>query len=484
MRLKYFPEYPHLGGDIPLSVSQALANLPLVSVQSLQTRSYAGQQIRITGSVIFTDPIYLQDSTGGVILQTTNPDSLNIGDKVELAGQSVSSGLSPVFAASRIHLLRDRTSISPASITATEAASGAHSGTLVEVTGIVHKRLGLADGSVFLELVDPAQKFAALLKDDLFKNPSQHWPEGSTIRVRGVCTMNPEAAFGHSFTILVASASDVSVIAGPPWWSGWRLMRTVGLVVLAGLGCVYIFLRFERSKHQAVLREREQLAHEMHDTLAQSLAGVGYYLQSIRRSLRTVPQMPGRVIDEFDVACQMVTETHREASASIAAWHPDRSHDDDLLAQLERATFSMLGGRRIPIALCRQGDLRRLSPTIADVLFQVGREAISNILRHSQATSISLGLRFQSKRVMLTIEDNGVGFDLNVRGGGFGFQSMRRRCLTIGADLSVRSGPGGGCTIAIDAPLRIRIPFMKRLLAAVGRTVHRDHSSSKRTSPC
>jgi signal transduction histidine kinase len=205
------------------------------------------------------------------------------------------------------------------------------------------------------------------------------------------------------------------------------------------------------------MEEREQLAHEMHDTLAQSFAGVGYYLQSIRRSLRGLPQLPGDVLNDLDVACKMATGTHLEASASIAALHPGAHDEGDLLTLLERTTCSMLGGERIPITLRREGSPRSISPAVTNALFHVGREAISNVLRHSQATAMMLCLCFQPKHVSLTIEDNGAGFQAGTMNAGFGLQSMRRRCRAIGAELEVKSNPGAGCAVTVNAPTRRRI---------------------------
>ena len=468
MRMKYFPNYPHLNREAPAEDSLAIQKLPLVPIESLQMHNYTGEQIRIQGAVTLTDPVYLQDATGGVILRTSAPDLLNIGDEVEVAGQIAAGGFSPVFAVNSIHLLRDRSSVSPVSITATEAASGAHAGMLVEVTGVVQKRTRLPNGGIFLELEDPAQNFAARLKSDLFNDASKNWTVGSTIRVRGICTMNPEAESGRSFTILVAAVSDVSVIAGPPWWSGWRLVQTVAMFLLAGIAGVYLFFRVEHSKHRAIMQEREQLAHEMHDTLAQSFAGVGYYLQSIRRSLRNASQLPSGVIQELDVACEMVTETHKEASASIAALHPESNEDGDLLSLLQRSTFSMLGGGRIPIVLCREGNPLPLSPTVTDALFHVGREAISNVLRHAEATTMTLALSFQSKFVVLTIKDDGSGFDQDAQRDGFGLQSMRRRCEVIDAELMIQSSPGAGCTVSVHVPTRDGFAVTKWLRGLFG----------------
>jgi two-component sensor histidine kinase len=388
------------------------------------------------------------------MLQTNNPESVNIGDEVQVIGRLVSGGFSPLFSVSSVQLLREKPPILPLSVTATEAASGAEAGSLVEVTGVVRGRTRNPDGGIVLEMADPAQSFSVSLKNSLFNSVVRDWSVGSTLRVRGICTVSPEATSGDSFTILVGSPSEISVISGPPWWSGWRLVRTIALSLLIIVIGVYVFFRLERSKHRAILQERERLAHTMHDTLAQSFAGVGYYLQSIRRSLRKAAHLPNEVLEELNIACALVTDTHRQASASIAALHPDTLAHQDLLKALVRSATTMLGGDPLPIALQREGHTRALPPAVVEALYQVGCEAISNVLRHAHANSLKLGVHYGSKYVTLSIEDDGVGFTQDAANDGFGLQGMRRRCQAIGAQLTIRTDPGSGCTVSIAAPYR------------------------------
>jgi hypothetical protein len=81
----------------------------------------------------------------------------------------------------------------------------------------------------------------------------------------------------------------------------------------------------------AILDEREQLAYNMHDTLAQSFAGLGFHLQGVRNGLRTGNLQFQSALEKLDVACDLVTHTHREASAEIAALHTDFTESADVL---------------------------------------------------------------------------------------------------------------------------------------------------------
>src|SRR5262249_40747784 len=106
---------------------------------------------------------------------------------------------------------------------------------------------------------------------------------GSLVRLRGVSVVDP--AYTQSltpFAVLVRSSDDVEVLAGPPWWSAGHLVAAaIGLLLLA-LVINFVYHRLESMRLHAVMEEREHLAYEMHDTLAQSVAGIGFQLEAIR----------------------------------------------------------------------------------------------------------------------------------------------------------------------------------------------------------
>jgi signal transduction histidine kinase len=167
------------------------------------------------------------------------------------------------------------------------------------------------------------------------------------------------------------------------------------------------------------------------------------------------------------VARDLVTATHREASASIAALHPDADGGLDLLFALERCIHSMLDGDALPIRLGRRGNAQPMSMSTRDLLFQVGREAMTNVLRHSHATEATLSLCYEAKQVRLEVCDDGVGFDPATRASGFGLRTMQRRCEKIGAELKIITNPGEGSTVAVSAPYGVGDGLWQRFRSLV-----------------
>jgi signal transduction histidine kinase len=444
-----------------LSIAAAKASFLLTSALTLR------------GVVTITSPLYIQDSTGGIAVQLAKPTDLNLGDEVEVSGSLDAAAASPRFLARELHLLGDRTLVAPVSVTSTQAAVGAFAGRLVELRGELRAK-NVAGDQITLQMEDAEQTFRAIGFGGLSARPFNSWEPGSELRIRGICMVGPwQQPDGSAFTILLRSIDDVEVLSGPPWWSPRIIWRYIALLLGAIVIGVYIYLRVERWKMRAILSERERLAHEMHDTLAQSFAGVGFHLQGVRNSVRSGSLAMPALLEKLDVACTLVTHTHREASAEIAALHPDASEGRDILTALERMTHTMLEAGLPPIKLVREGMQRSLSPTVRDGLFQIGREAIANILRHSRATEIELKLKFDSRRIVLEVADNGCGFSYPDHSQDFGIRAMHRRSQKIGGTLSIETAPGKGTCVKVQAPYGLRLGFSGWVRS------HRNHSKSR-----
>ena len=438
------------------SSADATPTSPLIPIESARASTAQSQPVRLRGVVTLTSPIYIQDNTGGVAVTLLKPQPLNLGDEIEVVGTVTPTDSSPHFMAKEVRLLGDRTLLVPASVTSTQAADGAFDGRLVELRATLHSKNATND-EITLLLEDTEQTFRVRGRGGLSPKQYEGWIPGSELRVRGVCTVGTwQRPEGGAFTILLRSIDDVEVLSGPPWWSPRRMARYVFFFLILLLLGGYFYLRVERWKMGAILGERERLAHEIHDTLAQSFAGVGFHLQGVRNTLRTGSIDIQTIKEKLDVACDMVTRTHREASAEIASLHPDSQKDFDLLTTLERSRRSMLEGSLPPLTLIREGVPRTLSLTVRDALFQIGRESLANILRHSRATETVLKLRYEAKHLVLEVSDNGDGFNYEEHADGFGILGMRRRCQKVGAILQIKTAPGQGTCVSVQAPYGVR----------------------------
>ena len=433
-------------------LTSSFTNIETIKMQGLDSQGV----VSVRGFVTLLDPLYIQDTSGGVLIEAAHGAVLNLGDEVEITGTGRNQDDKVIFVARSLELTGDRTLIPPSSVTSTQAAGILFDGRLAELRARLLNKFIDSDGRVVLLLDDAAQTFRAEGPLGLSKEQFERLIPGSEVRVRGVCRVGPwEGRNGGAFTILMRSMEDVDITAGPPWWSPRFLIREIAaLVLLIGL-CIYIYLKVERSKMHAILEERARLAHEMHDTLAQNFAGVGFHLQGVRSSVRSGTLTTSDVIDRLTLACELITRTHRDASAEIAALSPGADDGSDLLTLLERCAYTMLEGNHVPIRSIREGTPRSLSLAVRDAVFRIGREAITNVLRHAQAETITLRIRYEYRTVTLEIIDDGCGFDHKTHADDFGLRGMRSRSAAIGATLEVISDLGYGTSI------RIRTPYKK-----------------------
>ena len=132
---------------------------------------------------------------------------------------------------------------------------------------------------------------------------------------------------------------------------------------------------------------------------------------------------------------------------------------DDFPATLRAAAEDALRGAGITLDYAVEGVPRPLDPEVEVVLFRVEQEAIANVVKHSAAHTVRLGLSYGARGMQLSVNDDGRGFavepDFHAYGGHWGLLGMRERASQIRAKLSVRSAPGQGSEVVIRVPYAI-----------------------------
>jgi signal transduction histidine kinase len=438
---------------------KALVRQPISSLRALPQPS--SHPVLVRGVVVLTSPIlYVQDSTGGVAVPDSHTPALGIGDEVEIAGWAEPNDYSAILRNARVKLLWDRTPVAPFAITAAQAATGAFDATFVETQGYLRSKRRGSDNTVIFDLDDSSQSFRAIANgassDDLYRRFSEH----SLLRVRGICVLDSRFTQQTApFVLLLRSADDLDLIAGPPWWTTPRLVELTCTLLLLFLLIDFLYIRLEHWRLRGIMQERERLAHEMHDTLAQSFAGIGFQLQGIRNGIRHGwPKSLPTINQQLDRACDIVRQTHEEASLSIAMLRPESPEFCDLALSFERYASGIVSGG-ITVDITSNGSVKALPLRVTDALFHIGREAIANAIRHAQATKIDVILAYETDTVTLIVEDCGLGFTRSSDVRGLGLRAMEQRTQSISADLQIDSIPGKGTRIKVIAPLAPQIGF-------------------------
>lgn len=205
----------------------------------------------------------------------------------------------------------------------------------------------------------------------------------------------------------------------------------------------------ERSAGASV--ERERMAREIHDTLAQGFTSVVMLAQVARRELGSGGGTSA-ARSRLDAIEDVARTNLAEARALVAATSPVDVHGGDLSAALQRLAqrFTTETGVRVDVRLA-DGAADGLGPERAVVLLRSAQEALSNVRRHAAAGHVVLTLDRDDGRVRLTVGDDGVGVP-DTPGTGFGLDGVRRRALDVGGDAGVESGSERGTRLTVRVP--------------------------------
>lgn len=455
------PAFIFGSGSLPshLALQPAPPASSVQSIASLRLAPASGAAwATIRGVVSLTAPaLYVQDSTGGISVVAASAPALKVGDEVQVSGAVEPHDFSSTLRNATVRLLWARTPVSPVSVTASQAATGAFAATFIEVEGRLQSKDHGAANRLVLNMADGNQSFRAIADEGRGGLLFRKLKPNSLLRLRGVCVVDSKYTGNLTpFVLLLRSTADIEVVAGPPWWSARHLIALGFAILLLALIGHFIYSRAERWKLRAILEERQRLAHEMHDTLAQSFAGLGFQLQAIRNRM---PEDIPAVHQQLDLACDLVRHSHEEARRSIAALRPETLEPVDLAPALEMCARKMVKGGAVSIEVSRTGEARPVPLRVANALFRIGQEAIANAVRHARPACIRIYLQYSENAVRLEIADDGAGFISGRETRGFGLRGMRKRAAAVSAHFEIASALGSGTRILVTAPLPPRPTF-------------------------
>jgi signal transduction histidine kinase/ligand-binding sensor domain-containing protein len=232
-------------------------------------------------------------------------------------------------------------------------------------------------------------------------------------------------------------------------WFYAACLATAG--VLAG-SLHRLRLRHLRARFAAVLAERNRVAREVHDTLLQGFTGVVLHLVALARRAESSPirQELDQVIDQGETCL---------AEARNAVWNLRvRALDRrNFSAELEGMARQVTAGTAIEVKVRVNGGLDALPLDVEENLLRIGREALTNTVKHARARHVALEVESIRGRLVLRVQDDGRGFDpgrcLSPGGGHFGLLGMRERVDQLGGELTVASRPGQGTRVVVALPL-------------------------------
>ncbi|MGH8478723.1 MAG: MASE1 domain-containing protein [Gammaproteobacteria bacterium] len=202
-----------------------------------------------------------------------------------------------------------------------------------------------------------------------------------------------------------------------------------------------------QARESAVLAERNRIARDIHDTLAQGFTGVILQLQAAEDALVSGEAAP--VKTHISRASELARSALAEARRSVRAVRPRVLEAQALPAALDAMVRKMTRDTRIEPKVSAAGQPRALAEECEDEIIRIVQESLTNTIKHANASRFEVKLLFEPHRTQLYILDDGKGFDPTLPYDGFGLIGMRERASRIGGELSITSSPGKGSEIRV-----------------------------------
>ncbi|MFL6255847.1 MAG: two-component regulator propeller domain-containing protein [Pyrinomonadaceae bacterium] len=286
------------------------------------------------------------------------------------------------------------------------------------------------------------------------------WVDGGDRRVAYYTNLGP-----GDYRFMVIACNNDGVWSSAPATFSFQLRphfyRTYwfyALVVVAsgllGWQLYALRLRQVRARYGAVLQERNRIAREIHDNLAQEILGISVQLEIVARTLASAPDAARTHLDR---ARALVRSSVAEARRYVWDLRSQSLDERDLPAALAEMTRRLTAESGMQTQFSVGGTFRPLAPQVENNLLRIGQEAVGNAVRHAQAKTVTVSLDFGAREVRLVVKDDGRGFDAATydgrRGGHFGLVGMRERAEQMGGNANVKSEPGAGTEVTVRVPI-------------------------------
>ncbi|MFB2893797.1 histidine kinase [Aerosakkonemataceae cyanobacterium BLCC-F50] len=201
------------------------------------------------------------------------------------------------------------------------------------------------------------------------------------------------------------------------------------------------------AEEASILEERNRMAREIHDSLAQAFTGIIIQLGAASRVMGGVSP---EAIEHINTVRDLARYGLAEARRSVAALRPQLLEEGDLGCALSRLATQMSSNTNTQILFEVIGTTYSLPPDVEHNLLRIGQEALTNAFKYAYASEIKIELVYETEQFLLRVRDNGQGFDSASVTGGFGLLGMTERASRMGAQLTIQSQPKQGTSVEVS----------------------------------
>lgn len=467
---------------------------PMDRLMSFRLDDSNAHRVRVRGVVTHCVPgegFWMQDGDHGLQVITGSDVHLIPGEPVEALGFAAHGKYSPVLEDVTVTRLNGKRPMPPRKLDKAMDALQ-HDDKLVRLEGVVINQKPTPEGA-WITLADGRTQFDVQIDQLSGINPKTVWPIGSKLRATGICVVTDVAPatvidnftpgsfaapggkrrggrdrdFGPqqpwAFKLLARSPADLALIAPPPWWTSSRIAWLLGLIslgLLLGIGTVVLLARHRlrqsstarqqaEAEFAAIWGERNRIAREIHDTLAQALGAASLHLELVKDHLAPDSEASQNLAE----ASRLTRESLAETRNTIWKMRSQSLETGDLASALTDVLNRLTAIKDVKGSFNLSGKPYRLPPLMENNLLRIGQEAITNAVKHSQARNVMVNLSFMPGKLYLKIADDGRGFDPQTakpREKNFGLVGIHERAREIHADLNVKSSPDRGTEVTVE----------------------------------
>lgn len=214
------------------------------------------------------------------------------------------------------------------------------------------------------------------------------------------------------------------------------------------IASIYDITDRKRAEEAALLDERNRMAREIHDVLAQAFTGI---LLHVGAAMELVIKKPAKAEAHLETVDDLARTGLAEARRSVVALRPKLLEEGDLASALKHLTTQMKVSSQTHLTCEVIGVAYALAPYVENHLLRIGQEALTNAVKYAHATEIHIELAYEETQCLLRVKDDGQGFDVSQVSveHGFGLLGMSERVERMNGELSIQSHPGQGTEIIV-----------------------------------
>ena len=239
----------------------------------------------------------------------------------------------------------------------------------------------------------------------------------------------------------------------PSFYQTWWFRAFCTLAIIFAVWAVYRLRLNWLHALTAVLEERQRIAREIHDSLAQSLAGIIFQTEAALMSMKRAPDMTSAHVTS---ARELAIGSLDDARYSVANLTPPAVDHKGLEGTLSSVARQLARGRAEEVNIRSSGTAWTIGPQAGHHVVSIVKEAVSNAISHGKARGISIELKYAAQEMLVRVSDDGCGFDQDVKvphpGRGYGMGNMHHRAQRLGAKLEVSSEIGNGTIVSLHVP--------------------------------